>query len=213
MRAGFLAHGSAVIRPLSWAPYWACDLHFHASPSPGHPYIALGRAHGFCSVPHPDHRHTTVPTSAYPRAFLAAGASWGIPPRVVSGGHLLTGAACTREHNTGFLRAQSPCVAEGRTPRFAGFRGGVSGAIAEPPSPYPCLLAQADHPPRLVPPPDESTMDSCACPYSARRDGSLSRILSDRLLAPLGGLMVSRSRRGYAVPATPEGQEWHLHGD
>jgi hypothetical protein len=31
--AGFLAHGSSVIRPLSWAPCWACDLHFHASPS------------------------------------------------------------------------------------------------------------------------------------------------------------------------------------
>ena len=32
VRAGFLAHGSSVIRPLSWAPYWACDLHVGASP-------------------------------------------------------------------------------------------------------------------------------------------------------------------------------------
>jgi hypothetical protein len=29
---GFLAHGSSVIRPLSWAPWRACDLHVGASP-------------------------------------------------------------------------------------------------------------------------------------------------------------------------------------
>ena len=28
----FSAHGSSVVRPLSLAPYWACDLHFGASP-------------------------------------------------------------------------------------------------------------------------------------------------------------------------------------
>ena len=56
-------------------------------------------------------------------------------------------------------------------------------------------------------------MDSYACPYSARLDGILSRMLSDRLLSPLGGLMVSRYRRGYALTSTPEGQEFHLHGD
>ena len=33
VRAGFLAHGSSVIRPLSWAPWWAGDLHVGASPS------------------------------------------------------------------------------------------------------------------------------------------------------------------------------------
>src|SRR4051794_8074876 len=32
VHAGFLAHGSSVIRPLSWAPCWACDLHGGASP-------------------------------------------------------------------------------------------------------------------------------------------------------------------------------------
>jgi hypothetical protein len=30
---GFLAHGSSVICPLSWAPYRACDLHVGASPA------------------------------------------------------------------------------------------------------------------------------------------------------------------------------------
>jgi hypothetical protein len=30
---GFLAHGSSVICPLSWAPLRACDLHVRASPS------------------------------------------------------------------------------------------------------------------------------------------------------------------------------------
>ena len=32
VRAGFLAHGSSVICPLSWAPFRACDLHVCASP-------------------------------------------------------------------------------------------------------------------------------------------------------------------------------------
>ena len=32
VRAGFLAHGSSVIRPLSWAPCRAGDLHVRASP-------------------------------------------------------------------------------------------------------------------------------------------------------------------------------------
>jgi len=38
-------------------------------------------------------------------------------------------------------------------------------------------------------------------------------MLRDRLVSPLGGLMVSRDRRGYAVTSTPEGQAWHRHGD
>jgi hypothetical protein len=80
VRASFPAHGSSVVRPLSWAPCWACDLQFCASPSPGHPYIARWRAHGLCRATHPDHLRTTVPTSAYPRAFPATLASWGIPP-------------------------------------------------------------------------------------------------------------------------------------
>jgi hypothetical protein len=54
-------------------------------------------------------------------------------------------------------------------------------------------------------------MDSCACPYTVGLDGIPSRILSDRLLSPLYGLMVSRYRRGYAFTSTPEGQELHLH--
>jgi hypothetical protein len=44
-------------------------------------------------------------------------------------------------------------------------------------------------------------------------DGILSRMLSDRLFSPLGGLMVSRYRKGSAVTSTPEGQAWHLHRD
>ena len=122
---------------------------------------------------------------------------------------------CSRslENDTGLLRSSSPFVAECRTPLFAGFLGGVSGSTADSPSPYPCLLAQADNPRRLVPPNDDSDVDSCACPYSALLDGIPGRIPSDRLLSPLCGLMVSRYRRGYAVTSTPEGQELHLHGD
>jgi hypothetical protein len=117
------------------------------------------------------------------------------------------------EHDTGLFRAPSPYGAAGRTPRFAGCLGGVSGSTADSPGPYPGLVAQANHPRRLVPPHDDSTMDSCACPYSARLGGILRRMLRDRLFSPLGGLMVSRDRKGYAVTSTPEGQEWHLHGD
>jgi hypothetical protein len=38
-------------------------------------------------------------------------------------------------------------------------------------------------------------------------------MLSDRLFSPLGGLRISRYRRGDAVTSTPEGQELPLHGD
>jgi hypothetical protein len=75
------------------------------------------------------------------------------------------------------------------------------------------VLAQADHPRRLVPHHDDSDVDSCTCPCSATLDGIPGRIPSARLLSPLGGLMVSRCRRGYALTSIPEGQEFHLHGD
>ena len=94
-----------------------------------------------------------------------------------------------------------------------GFCGSVSGSTGESPSPYPCLLAQADNPRRLVQRNDDSDVDSCACPYTALLDGIPGRIPSDRLLSPLYGLMVSRYRRGYALTSTPEGQELHLHGE
>jgi hypothetical protein len=44
-------------------------------------------------------------------------------------------------------------------------------------------------------------------------EGMPSRIPSDHLLSPLVGLRVSRYPRGYAVTSTPEGQEFHLHGN
>jgi hypothetical protein len=94
-----------------------------------------------------------------------------------------------------------------------GFCGGVSGSGGEPPSPYPCLLAQADNPCRLVQLNDDSVVGSYAYPYAAMLVGIPSRILGYHRLSPLYGLMVSRYRRGYAVISTPEGQEWHLHED
>jgi hypothetical protein len=59
---------------------------------------------------------------------------------VVSGGPLLTGAACVAEHATGFLRSQYPCIAAGRTPLFAGLLGGVSGSMVAPASSHHCLF-------------------------------------------------------------------------
>lgn len=75
------------------------------------------------------------------------------------------------------------------------------------------LLVPAHNPRRLVQRNDASGVASSACPYAALLDGIPSRILSDCLLSPLGGLRVSRYRRGYAVTSTPEGQELHLHGN
>jgi hypothetical protein len=74
-------------------------------------------------------------------------------------------------------------------------------------APIHAILAVANNPRRLLPPNDDSTMSSCTWPYSALLDGIPSRILSDRLLSPLCGLMISRYRRGYAFTSTPEGQE------
>ena len=94
-----------------------------------------------------------------------------------------------------------------------GFLGVSLGRMENRPALIRALLAQAHHPRRLVPPHDDSHMDSCACPYSTRLDGIPGRIPSDRLVSPLGGLLVSRDRRGYALTSTPEGQAFHLHGD
>lgn len=56
-------------------------------------------------------------------------------------------------------------------------------------------------------------MDSLACPSPAVLDGIRSRVLRDRLLASLWGLMVSRYPRGSAVNPPPGWQELHLHGN
>ena len=109
-----------------------------------------------------------------------------------------------REHDTGLLRSASPFAAERRTPLFAGFLGSVSESAADPLRPYPCLLAVAHNPRRLLPRNDDSAMGSAAaCPYSALLGGIPGRIPSDRHEASLGGLRVSRSPRGYAVSPTP----------
>ncbi len=94
-----------------------------------------------------------------------------------------------------------------------GFSGVSLGRMENRPAPILAILAQAHHPRRLAQPHDESNVDSSACPCTARLDGIPSRILSDRLVSPLGGLMVSRYRRGYALTSIPERQELHLHGD
>ena len=73
------------------------------------------------------------------------------------------------------------------------------------------ILAQAINPRWLAHVNDDSDVDSYAYPDAALLDGIPSRILSDRLLSPLCGLMVSRYRRGYAFTSTLEGQELHLH--
>jgi hypothetical protein len=98
----------------------------------------------------------------------------------------------------------SLCVGPHSSP---GFSGVSLGRMENRPALILALLAQAHNPRRLVPPHDESTMGSSACPCTALLAGIPSRILRDRLLSPLVGLMVSRYPRGYAFTSTPEGQE------
>jgi hypothetical protein len=118
------------------------------------------------------------------------------------------------ENGTGLLRSVPPFRAEGRTPLFAGFLGSVPESVGETLSPYPCLLAVANNPRRLLHPNDDSTVGSpVAYPYSALLGGIPGRIPSDRHLLPLRGLMVSRYLGEYAVSPTPGRQECHLHGD
>jgi hypothetical protein len=104
----------------------------------------------------------------------------------------------------------SLCVGPHSSP---GFSGVSLDRLQTRPALILAVLAQANNPRRLVPRNDDSDVDSYTCPCTARLDGILSRILRDRLLSPLGGLMVSRYRRGYALISTPERQECHLHGD
>jgi hypothetical protein len=107
-------------------------------------------------------------------------------------------------------RRLSLCVGPHSSP---GFLRVYLGRMENRPALIHALLAQANNLPRLVQPNDDSDVDSCACPYTALLDGIPSRILSDRLLSPLLGLMVSRYPRGYAFTSIPEGQELHLHDD
>ena len=115
---------------------------------------------------------------------------------------------CAGEPDTGLLRSVSPCDAERRTPLFAGFLGSVSESAPDPLSSYPCLLAVADNPRRLLQRNDDSSVGSTkAYPYSALLGGISGRIPRDRHLASLWGLRVSRYPRGYAVSPTPGRQE------
>ena len=175
----FLAPGSSVICPLSWAPCRACDLHCWRLPLTGHPYIALMA----CSRPLQRYSSRSPDIPPSPRQHIRwlsqrpwlLGESHPRRPHPVDTS-LIAGAAIT-----GLLRSSSPFAAERRTPLFAGFLGSVSESAADPLSPYPCLLAVANHPRRLLPRHDDSAMGSAAaCPYSALLGGIPGRIPSDR---------------------------------
>ena len=172
-------------------------------PLAGHPYIAQWRAHGLCSATRADHRPITVPTSAYPRAFPAALASWRIPPpcrirwtpahrrgfihpgfiRQARG--VMDDQSCialpapmstTRGDSVPYLRWPLN-VGPHASPGFLG----VSRSRLQTRSARICaIVAVADHPRRRLPPHDDSPMGSCACPCSALLDGIPGRIPSDR---------------------------------
>jgi hypothetical protein len=73
------------------------------------------------------------------------------------------------------------------------------------------ILVQADNPRRPVNIYDGSDAGSYAWPSPTVLGGIPGRIPSDRLSAPLHGLMVSRYRGGRAVIPAPGRQEFHLH--
>ena len=77
----FTSHGSSPIRLLSRVPSRACGLDSHTfAPFSAHPYLTFPSAHSVFGANRPFHLRMTVPTSAYPKAFPLAFASWGIPP-------------------------------------------------------------------------------------------------------------------------------------
>jgi hypothetical protein len=73
------------------------------------------------------------------------------------------------------------------------------------------ILVQADNPRRPVNIYDGSDAGSYAWPSPTVLGGIPGRIPSDRLSAPLHGLMVSRYRGGRAVVPAPGRQELRLH--
>jgi hypothetical protein len=207
VRASFPAHGSSVIRPLSWVPCWACDLHVGASP-----FRVIHTSLNGVLTASPALLVPITYISPSPRQHIR-----GLSPRpwLLGESHLVpyvvdtySPAWCaplrtTRGYSVPHHR-MSLCVGPHSAP---GFSGVSLGRLQTRPALILALLAQANNPRRLVPPNDASDVDSYACPCTALLDGMLSRILRDRLLSPLCGLMVSRYRRGYALTSTPERQE------
>ncbi len=93
VRASCPAHGSSVIRPLSWAPLRACDLHVGASPFRVIPTSLNGvlTASAARLIP-----ITDIPPSPRQPIHGLSPRRWLLGEsrhRVVSGGHLLTDAA------------------------------------------------------------------------------------------------------------------------
>jgi hypothetical protein len=148
-----------------------------------------------------------------PHVSLSAGFPSGLrflgnPPTVSYPVDTCSSLSTTRGYSVPHRRL-SLCVGPHSSP---GFSGVYLGRMENRPALIRAILAQANNPRRLVQPNDDSDMGSSACPCTALLDGIPSRILSDRLLSPLLGLMVSRYPRGYAFTSTPKGQELHLHG-
>src|SRR5262245_3131239 len=229
------SHGSSVIRPLSWAPCWACDLHVGASPSrvihtslDGVLMASAALLVPITSISPSPRRHIRELSS---RHWLL-GESLPMPYAVdtCSSARLRSAGLCPSCHRPDgqavMNRLRAPvsttqgysvphhrlplCVGPHSSPGFSGVslrRLHTRSALIR------ALLAVANNPRRLLHANDDSIMGSCTYPCTALLDGIPSRILSDRLLSPLLGLMVSRYPRGYAFTSTPEGQELHLHGD
>lgn len=163
--------------------------------------------HSVSSVPPSSPLPTPVPTSAYPGAFLQALASWGILPPCRM--RLTPAPEGARHRVPPFLLSVCRGVQDPPLRRVS--RGCLRGActLAQPsalpfgPSPYPASAGPRN---------DDSDGDSVACPVLALLDGIPGRVPSDRLLASLWGLRVSRSPRGYAINPPPGWQAFHLHG-
>ncbi len=202
VRASFPAHGSSVIRPLSWAPCRACDLHVHASPfrvihtSPCGVLTASAALLVPITYILPSPRQHIRWLSQRPSLL---GESHPVPYPVDT----CSSWSTTQGYSVPYLRVT---LHEG--PHSSpGFSGVYLGQLQTCPALILAILAQANHPRRLAQANDDSVMGSCAYPYATLLDGIPGRIPRYHLLSPLCGLMVSRYRRGYAFTSTPEGQE------
>ena len=152
-----------------------------------------------------------MPTSAYPRAFPGALASWAILPPP---GVRLTPAP-------GVLRPESPtgvtsflipvvCWVKGLAIRRVTLWMRVGVAVKTPPFTVP-VLDRAHNSRRLVALDGDSDASSCSYPCPAVLGGIPGRVPGNRRSGPLQGLMVSRDPGASASPPHQEGRESHPH--
>ena len=207
------APGSAGIRPRSGAPGRAGDRHLRASPARA---LQTSRQGGLTAAPAQLLPITGRPPSPHQplHGRSPRPGRLGAAPPMPSGGAPSAPAPRLPVRTTPGSSVPPHRVSRCGGPHASpGVSGGSLGRRQTRPARRRAVLAHANPPPRLLPPHDAAAGAASTAPCTARPDGSLRRRLRHRLVSPLGGLRVRRSRRGSARLSTPERPECHLHGD